>query len=160
LAVARGAEGAPDGGELGPAGGLVARDGDVVGVDLTQVDPVVAGGRDDLGGPARDPYGEGVEVGAVHDLGAGGAQALGENGRVAVGAPRDGAQALGTVVHGVHAGHHGEQHLGGADVAGGLLAADVLLTGLQRQPVGLVAVRVHGDADEAPWEAAGHLLPD
>ncbi len=41
-------------------------------------------------------------------------------------------QALRAVVDGVHAGHDGQQHLGRADVAGGLLAPDVLLAGLQR----------------------------
>src|SRR5213078_3062197 len=41
------------------------------------------------------------------------------------------AQALGPVVHRVHARHHGQQHLRGADVARGLLAADVLLACLQ-----------------------------
>jgi hypothetical protein len=43
------------------------------------------------------------------------------------------AQPVGAVVDGVHRGHHGQQHLRGADVAGRLLAADVLLAGLQRQ---------------------------
>ena len=45
------------------------------------------------------------------------------------------AQPVGPVVDGVHAGHHREQHLRGADVARGLLAADVLLARLQRQAV-------------------------
>ena len=53
------------------------------------------------------------------------------------------------VVDGVHAGHHREQHLRGADVAGRLLAADVLLARLQRHAQRRLAVRVLGDADEA-----------
>ena len=52
------------------------------------------------------------------------------------------------VVDGVHRGDDGEQHLRGADVAGRLLAADVLLAGLQRQPVGRRAVGVDRDADQ------------
>ena len=51
------------------------------------------------------------------------------------------AQAVGAVVDGVHARHDGEQHLGGADVARRLLAADVLLAGLQGEPVGRVRRR-------------------
>lgn len=39
-------------------------------------------------------------------------------------------QTLGTVVDPVHGGHVGQQCLGGADVAGGLVSADVLLSGL------------------------------
>jgi hypothetical protein len=48
------------------------------------------------------------------------------------------------VVDGVHRGDDGEQHLGGADVGGGLLAADVLLAGLQREAVGLAPLGVDG----------------
>ena len=69
-------------------------------------------------------------------------------------------QPVRAVVDGVHPGHDGEQHLRGADVAGGLLAADVLLAGLQGQAVGLVAVGVDGDADEPAGQAAGELLLD
>mmetsp|Transcript_126480 Transcript_126480/g.219148 ORF Transcript_126480/g.219148 Transcript_126480/m.219148 type:complete len:238 (+) Transcript_126480:3168-3881(+) len=57
-------------------------------------------------------------------------------------------KALGSVVHGVHGGHVGQQGLGGADVGGGLLTLDVLLTGLQGHPQGRIAVHVLGDADD------------
>ena len=56
------------------------------------------------------------------------------------------------VVDGVHARHHGEQHLRGADVGGRLLTADVLLAGLQREAVGRGAVGVDRHADEAPGQ--------
>ena len=46
-------------------------------------------------------------------------------------------------------GDHGEQHLRGADVAGRLLAADVLLAGLQREPVGRAPSASIADADQA-----------
>ena len=72
----------------------------------------------------------------------------GQHGGVAVGAPRDRAQPLGAVVDGVHRGDHGQQHLGGADVGGRLVAADVLLAGLQRQPVRRAALGVDRDADQ------------
>ena len=51
-------------------------------------------------------------------------------------AGRDPGQPAGAVVHRVHGRHHGQQHLRGADVAGRLFPADVLLAGLQREPVG------------------------
>lgn len=132
---------------------LVAGDADVVVVGQPQVDAVVPGRGDDLGGAARHAGQHGVEEGVVDDLDAGLAQALGEHDGVAVDAAADPAQPLGAVVDGVHPGDHREQHLRGADVAGGLLAADVLLAGLQREAVGGAAVGVLGDAHQA----AGHL---
>ena len=42
----------------------------------------------------------------------------------------DSAQAVGAVVNRVHPRHDGEQDLCGADVAGRLVAANVLLPGL------------------------------
>ena len=56
--------------------------------------------------------------------------------------PGDRRQTSRTVMHRVEAGHHREQHLGGADVAGGLVAADVLLAGLQSQAQGLAPLRI------------------
>ena len=81
-------------------------------------------------------------------------QALGQDGGVARHALRDALQALRPVVHRVHARHHGRQHLRGADVGGGLLAPDVLLARLQREPVGGVAVRVDADAHQAARHGA------
>ena len=69
-------------------------------------------------------------------------------------ARRDGHESGGTVPHGIHARHDGEEHLRGADVGGRLLAADVLLARLQGQAVGLVALGVDGDADEAAGDLA------
>ena len=121
--------------------------------------PGRAGGGDDLGRPARDPGQHGVEERAVHHLDAGLAQRRGEHGGVPVGAARDGAQPLGAVVDGVHRRHDGEQHLGGADVGGRLVAADVLLAGLQRQAVRRTPLGVDGHADQpagqVPLEAGG-----
>ncbi len=158
LDVALHAERGPHAAHLGPRGGLVAGEGDVVGVDQPQVDAVLPGRVDDRVGPAGHPCRDGVEVGAVHDLDAARGEPRGGDRGVAVGAAGDGPQPFGAVVDGVHAGHDGEQHLRGADVAGGLLTADVLLAGLQGEAVGLVAVGVDGDADQAARQAAGELL--
>ncbi len=72
-------------------------------------------------------------------------------------------ETLRTVVHGVHAGlgmeeewgayNVGEEGLGGADVGGGLVSADVLLTGLESETDTGVALGVLGDGDDS----AGHL---
>ena len=70
----------------------------------------------------------------------------------------DRGQAVGAVVDRVRPGHDGEQHLRGADVAGRLLPADVLLAGLQRQPVGDVAVGVDRDPDQPAGQLTGQAL--
>ena len=64
----------------------------------------------------------------------------------------------GPVVDRVHARHHGRQHLRGADVRRRLLAPDVLLARLQRQPVGRRAVRVDADADQPARQRALELV--
>ena len=63
--------------------------------------------------------------------------------------PGDALQSFRTVVHGVHAGHHGEQCLGRADVAGGFVAADVLFPRLQRHAQTLFAATVLAHTDDA-----------
>ena len=74
-------------------------------------------------------------TGASPDVEAEALQPRGQARGQRVDARRDGAQPVGPVVHGVHAGHDRQQHLRGADVARGLVAADVLLAGLQREAV-------------------------
>src|SRR5216683_142197 len=49
---------------------------------------------------------------------------------------RDCLQTFWAVIDGVHAGDHRQQHLGGADVAGRLLSANVLLARLKRHSQG------------------------
>ena len=51
---------------------------------------------------------------------------------------RDMRQPLRPVIDRIHRRHHRQQHLRGADVRGRLLAADVLLAGLQREAIGRV----------------------
>ncbi len=67
---------------------------------------------------------------------------------------RDAREPLRAVVDRVHRGHHREQHLRGADVGGRLLAADVLLAGLQREAQRGLALRVDRDAHQAPRHRA------
>ena len=81
--------------------------------------------------------GDGVEEVVGFDGEAEGGEAGGELGGEAMDAGGDSFEAFGAVVDGVHAGHDGEQDLCGADVGGGLLAADVLLAGLEGEAVGL-----------------------
>ena len=71
---------------------------------------------------------------------------------------RDPRQALASVPGGVETGDVGEQHLGRTDVRRGLLAADVLLAGLQREPQGRPAGGVGTHADDASGHRPGGRL--
>ena len=103
---------------------------------------------------AAQVQGEGVKRAVVHQRHAQCAQAGRQHGGVAGHALRDTHQSLRPMVDRVHAGHDGGQDLRGADVGGGFLAADVLFAGLQRQPVGRVAVDVHAHTHQAPGHGA------
>ena len=150
-------EQAPQRGDVFSRGGFVQGDahkaGPAAGV-ATQVDLFGHGVR--VQGVSRcgaaAVHGQGVERGAVQERGAQRLQALGQHGGVAGNPLGDALEALGPVVDRVHAGDHCRQHLCGADVRRRLFAADVLLTRLQRQAVGRLAVRVHAHAHQS----AGH----
>ena len=122
--------------------------------EAAQVHALRLGAGGDLGGGRAGVQAQRVEGAGVLHRHAQLAQALRQDRGVAGHALRDALQARGPVVNGVHAGNDGQQHLRGADVAGGLLAADVLLARLQRQPVGGVAVGVDADAHQAAGQAA------
>ncbi len=116
-------------------GGLVERDAEGAIAKVAQVD---AGGLSQRRTSLASFFGadaDGVEEDGVQD-GARAFEARFEHAAEGVGAGGDAAEALWAVVDGVHARHHRQQHLRGADVAGRLLAADVLLAGLDRHAVG------------------------
>ena len=58
----------------------------------------------------------------------------------------------------IHARHHRRQHLRGADVGGGLLAADVLLAGLEGEPIGGPALGIDAHAHKAARHRALHRI--
>src|SRR5690625_6303317 len=97
--------------------------------------------------------GQGVKVMVVLQLKTGRGNAVGQNGGLAVNASGNPFKTLGPVPHGVEARHDGQQGLGRADVAHGLLDADMLLAGLQRHAQGNIAMTVFVDANYS----AGHV---
>src|SRR5680860_1479319 len=123
-------------------GGLGGGNADGVGVDQPQVYAALTGLADDCLGPTGNVYGQGVEEVLVYDLDARILQGAREHAGVPMCAPRDRGESLRSVVDGVHRRRDSEQDLRGADVRGGLVSTDVLLTGLQRKPVRRPAVRV------------------
>ena len=89
-------------------------------------------GLDQGRGPGRG-HREGVETRARLGLQPKGSQAQGQGLAQDQQPAGHRRQPLGAVVHRVEAGDHRQEHLGGADVAGRLIAADVLLARLQGQ---------------------------
>ncbi len=150
----RHAEGGPHRLDQIAAGGLVQADRHGVGVHRTQVDPTLAGRGQHLLGPARHANGDGVEEAVVDHFYVAVVESGGQDGREAVDPRGDAGQPFRAVVGGVQAGHDRQQDLGGADVAGGLLPADVLLTGLEREPVGPASGVVHRHPHQPPRQGA------
>ena len=71
-----------------------------------------------------------------------------------MGVTGDPGQPFRAVPQAVESGHHSKQHLCGADVRGGLLAADMLLAGLQGKTVGHAPAAVLADADKPSRDRA------
>ena len=71
----------------------------------------------------------------------------------------DRLQPVRSVIDRVHRRDVRQQRLRGADVRRRLLAADVLLAGLERHPVRLASPRVHRQADDSPRRLADERLP-
>ena len=61
---------------------------------------------------------------------------------------------LRTVIDGIHRRHHGEEHLGRADIAGRLFAANVLFAGLQREAQSGATLRIARNSDQPPRHSA------
>ena len=130
----------------------------MVGVHAAQVVALGLGGVRVLGGLAGHADQEGVEERLVHDGRACPLESRGERDGALVGGAGDRREPLRAVVHGVHGRDDRQQRLRGADVARGLLAADVLLAGLEGQAVGGSTVGVLRDAHEASGQHALETL--
>jgi hypothetical protein len=161
----RGREGAPEQGQVVARGGFVQRHGHALAAQQAHIGAGVQRALHHGAGGVTTPqvHGQGVEGGGVQRREAQLLQACRQDGGEARHALGDALEPFGAVVHGVHAGDDGGQHLRGADVGGGLLAADVLLARLQRQAVGRLAMHVHAHAHQAAGHgalevvAAGHV---
>ena len=100
-------------------------------------------------GLPREAHLKSVEEFRVHNIVAGLDQGVTKTSGLLSDTLGDCLQAIGAVIDGKHAGHHGEEHLSGADVAGRLVATDVLFSGLQSQAVGGVAIGVFRHTNQA-----------
>ena len=140
--------------------GLVAGDLHRVRPRRVQVVAGRAGPGRRLGGAAGHEHPDGVEEAVTARCESVVFERAGEDRRAPVHAARDRGQAARAVVGRVHRRDHRQQHLRRADVAGRLLPADVLLAGLQREPVRGVAVRVDRDADQPARQLALERVAD
>ena len=137
---------------------LVERDAECSRIDHPQIHAEVAG---PAGKPRR--LGTGVEAERVEGMpiphrDTEPLETIGKHGRETGNAASDPPQPVGTVIDGVHGGDDGRQHLRGADVGGGLLAADVLLAGLEGEPVGGLSGGIDAHADQPPRKRSLELV--
>jgi hypothetical protein len=134
--------------------GFVEGDAEVIGIDHAQVDARFAGARSEVPGAIGHVQRDGVEERRVDDVVAETRQSVHQDLQQAVHAPGDEREALGAVIHRVETGNHRQQHLRGADVAGGLLAADVLLARLQAMRSARLPLRINRYTDDAARHGA------
>ena len=120
--------------------------------------PSAAAFGDHLIGTTGRLHLNGVEPRAVHDRAAARLDARHEERGQAVYTLGNATQPVGAVVGGVHAGDVRQQHLRRADVRGCLLAANVLLTRLQREAQRRPTLGVGAHTDEPTGEGTGILL--
>ena len=130
--------------EVSGGGRLVRREGEGRLVELSEVDAVFVAAREHLlnSRARRRRDGDGVEEGRVGGLAAELREARLEDRRRLLAVLGDGGEALRPVVHSVERRYVGKQRLCGAHVGGGLVAPNVLLTGLHGHPVRGLAVRI------------------
>ena len=133
---------------------FVERNGHMRAIDMTQIDRGMACGLDDLRRQRAGVHQQCIEVGCIDHADTSGHQTVAQRRRRLVDASRNRGNACRAMPQRIHAGHHGQKDLCGADVRSGLFPAKVLLARLQRQPKGGVALRILGNTDEAPGHVA------
>ena len=157
LCLAQGfGEDAQQGAEGDPVGGLVDAQTDGAVGQVEQVGVVCQGyGAHPFGvGAVGQADVQGVEEVRIQLAASPGFERVGHEGSRLVDAQGDVADAFGAVPYGVHAGHRGQQGLGGTDVRGGFFALDVLFARLERHAVAEVSVLVFAPADDASRHVA------
>ena len=142
------------------AGGLVHRDVQLTAGRAAEIDAALRRRPLDLVGPAGvNAHPEGVEKAPGRQREAAVSEAVRQMGGAAVDPRRDVPETRGAVVDGVHGGHHRQQHLRRADIAGGLLPADMLLAGLQGKAQRPLPVGIPGDPHQTAGDHALVALP-
>ncbi|MNF63117.1 hypothetical protein D3C84_448100 [compost metagenome] len=131
---------------------LVEAQADLPAPENAQVDLRGLGAFDDCGLAATDFQGQGVEELRVEPAYTFALKSRSEDAGQPMDPLRDALEPLWAMVDRVETGDIGQQHLCGADVRVGLLAANVLFTGLQGHAQRNVATGVFRDADNPPGD--------
>ena len=135
-------------GQVRIGGGFIAGNSEPICIDEAKIYVALEGRTDDRLGPPRSEDGDGVEPRVVVERETRLHRTGGHDRCGGVCMHSNPVQAFGPVPTGVHAGHHGEQHLRGADIAGRFVSPDVLLASLQGEAKGGPSGRVYRDPNE------------
>lgn len=130
--------------------GFIQAQAQVPAPEDPQIDLRGLGALDDGRLATADLQRQGVEELPVQPLDALALKAGGEDAGQPVDTLGDAPQTFRTVIDRVETGDIGQQHLGRADVRVGLLAADMLLAGLQGHAQRHIAPGIPGHADDPP----------
>ncbi len=144
--------------ELAAPRGLIKGNAEVIGIDETQIDPLLARLGKQQASPAGHVNRHRIEECPGSDLVAERLECGGKYLRQSMGALGRLPDSRRAVVDGKHGGDHRQQHLCGTDVARGFFAANVLFAGLQRHAHRRVAFAVDGNADDASRHGAPELV--
>ena len=108
---------------------------------------------------SRDDQSQGIEDFGVAQFAAGGGVTAGKARGQIMDACGNFPQPLRSMPHCIHARHHGQQHLGRAYIAGGLLPADVLLPRLQGEPIRRLSLGINTPPDQTSRQLAFPFIP-
>src|SRR3954469_11948775 len=134
---------------------FIERDAELSGRQLSQVDAAYPGGIQQSGqSPAFRLHAYRVEEILVNHAISQATKSVGQDYGPGVYPLGDATETAGSVVDRIHAGHHGEEHLSRADVAGGLVPPDVLLACLERHPESWTAIAVLGHSDDSSGQVS------
>src|SRR6266478_3173525 len=142
-------ENRPDVEEVSFRGGFVERNANRMRIDVAKIEAMRFGNSQDLGGgPVSQFDANGIEENVSADLVAEPPQAGGQCSRQALNLFRNGFKALRPVVTGVHGSDVRQERLGGADVTGRFVPADVLFPCLQGQAESRLSARIFGHSED------------
>src|SRR5262245_40861141 len=136
----------------GRRGGLIATDADAgprAGADFAQVDRVRREVFENFGLARAHLDGDGVEERGLLHVPAERRQSLDQGPGGAMDLVRNAPEPVRAVIDRIHRRDARRQNLRGADVRGRLLAADVLLARLQREPISRLTAAIDRNADDA-----------
>ena len=136
-------EGAPNGFDSFRSCRLIERNTDTAFAHSTQIDTLIKRRFHHRRLKRPDIHSDRIKKALRIDFKARSLKPLGQTHGLAVNTLRNRLKTFGAMKDRIHRRHHSQQSLSCTDVARGFLAADMLLAGLQAEPISAVAVTVH-----------------